>query len=342
MNGHINIGNIGWYLLQAQEGNLNAQEMEALCSFLEAHPELVPDTETLLSTAEDDTSSRSFSHLKKEDFELGAFDMLAVSVLEGERHEHDLNEITSERADLQKQWRAFKYTVLKPENALMPNKDKLYQKRTQYVWIRYAAAACLAALFLGMGWMVFKNGSEKPQLVNVNTIPVNEDLPQVKAKMLISSEDDAPNLAVSKPLIKDQIRDTTKITEISKRQERFIEHIEPIKHVQLESEVPQLMLAQNMPYSISITQPNVAQNTQRSDEANRWPRFLRNLLPGNSKPQNAPQFDWVDLLASAGNQGLDQISKGRIEFSYQPERDNGPEAVLKIGNFSISRSIASN
>jgi hypothetical protein len=342
MNGQINKGNIGWYLLQAQEGNLNVQEMDALCSFLEAHPERIPETEFLLCASDEAISGKSFSYLKKEDFELGAFDMLAVSVLEGERHEHDLNEVTSQRADLQKQWRAFKYTVLKPENALMPNKDKLYQKRTQYVWIRYAAAACLAALFLGMGWMVFKNGSEKPQLVNVNTIPVNEALPQVKPQTSISFADDAAPLGVTLPKMEESIHDTFEIRESPKRQEFLIERLEPIKHVQLESEVPQLMLAQNMPYSISITQPNVAQNTQRSDDANGWPRFLRNLLPGNSKPQNAPQFDWVDLLASAGNQGLDQISKGRIEFSYQPDRDNGPEAFLKIGNFSISRSIASN
>ena len=342
MNGQINKGNIGWYLLQAQEGNLNVQEMDALCSFLEAHSERIPETEFLLSASDEATSGKSFSYLKKEDFELGAFDMLAVSVLEGERHEHDLNEVTSQRADLQQQWRAFQHTLLKAETALMPNKDTLYHERAQYLWIRYAAAACLAALFLGMGWMVFQSGGESQQLVNVQPLPVDEAVPQVKPQTSISFADDAAPLGVTLPKIEEIIHDTFEIREIPKRQEFFIERLEPIKLLQLETKEPLLLMAQNMSHPFIEEELNSVESASLSEDTNKWPRVLRIIMPGKSKPQFTSDLDWFDLLANAGNQGLDQISKGRIEFSYQPDRDNGPEAFLKIGNFSISRSIASN
>ena len=341
MKGQINIGNIGWYLLQAQEGNINAQEMDALCAFLEEHPELVPETDSVLMAGKDVEITSSFTHLKKEDFELGAFETLAVSVLEGERRENDLKELLSESNNLQLQWKAFKHTKLVSETITFSKKGMLYRKRVQVLWLRYAAAACMAALFFGLGWMIF-SGAEKQQMVDKQPKPVKEQAPSNSPdSVILSPVEVQQKLAVTpKPEVKNIY--TSAIPEIPKRQEFTIETLAPIERAQLITTEPQLLLAENIPSLFLDTDLKVDENAIDNENTKVLTRVLRYLLPGNEKQPDLAELDWLRVLANAGNQGLDQISKGRIEFSYQPERDNGPEAYLKIGNFSISRSIASN
>ncbi|MFN5318523.1 MAG: hypothetical protein ACK5CY_06755 [Bacteroidia bacterium] len=343
MKGQINIGNIGWYLLQAQEGSLNAQEMDALCAFLERHPELIPDTEAIFIASDIAQTQPKFTHLKKEDFDLGAFDMLAVSVLEGERHENDIKEATAKNDNLSLQWRAFQHTKLMPESITFPEKNKLYRKRVQYLWIRYAAAACIAALFVGLGWFAFSDSGEKQQLVNNVSKSVNEQSPIVKADIVDSTSSEIQQKPAVASLSAGKNIQTDSLLAFPQRQDLVIEALEPIKWVRLTAVEPELMLAENASSLFLDPDRNVvAENTTAGDDTKGWHRLLRNLFPGIEKPQDLPEIDWVNVLANAGNQGLDQISKGRIEFSYQPERNNGPEAYLKIGNFSISRSMASN
>ena len=59
----INVGNISWYLLQAQEGNLSLDQMDALCLFLEENPEFTPEVDLNLAEFEQSNQSHSFDFL---------------------------------------------------------------------------------------------------------------------------------------------------------------------------------------------------------------------------------------------------------------------------------------
>ena len=346
MKEQVNIGNIGWYLLQAQEGNLDAQAMDALCSFLEQHPELVPEMEQSLVPEMDAKSGSEgkFARFKKEDFGLNAFDTLAVSVLEGERHENDLSEVISKRHDLQLQWRAFQHTVLKSETVSFPNKSKLYKKRVQVLWIRYAAAACVVAMLAGWVWNNLSSRSpEKQQATNIdqapaakNPVPVQNDnrpapkiikLPQQnKAPVSPSqSQEPAPDRIVEQPALQPQLAE--------------IETISPRNRPFLSSILPETALLEINTESLPASASEQYVEAESGEKPNKLAGLIRNIFSGRSKSSST---DWVDALASAGNHSLEQISKGRIEFLHQPENDKGPDTYLKIGNFSISRSIASN
>lgn len=343
MSRQINIGNIGWYLLQAQEGSLNAQEMDALCAFLEEHPELVPETEPILVESNNTEFNSTFTYLKKDDYELSAFDTLAVSVLEGERREKELMEVLAHRADLQAQWRAFKLTLLKPDAVTFSAKRTLYQKRVQPIWIRYAAAACIVAMLSGWVWNNFNvQVQEKQQAVNGNQLPVVKDA--------VPAQIDSSQTPV---LPQDQ----------NQRAESFRHLLRQPNLKQIVSEnAPEKQLAeleiihgQNNPIlSSTLTAPELilfssellllpsAENaaiTESDGSRKGLAVFIRNVFSGRDKSTSA---DWINALASAGNEGLEQISKGRIEFSHQPENEKGPDTYLKIGNFSITRSLTSN
>jgi hypothetical protein len=346
MKEQVNIGNIGWYLLQAQEGNLDAQAMDALCSFLEQHPELVPETEQGLTPEMDakPNSDGKFSHLKKEDFGLDAFDTLAVSVLEGERDENDLHEITSSRSDLQQQWRAFQHTVLKSEIVSFPSKSKLYKNRVQILWLRYAAAACFVAMLAGWVWNNFSSRSpENQQAVNVdqtpaaeNPVPVqNDSLPAPKFIKLPQQ-----NTAPAGPL-KGIEPSPNRIIEQNAMQTQLaaIEKISTRNSILLPSVLTEITRIEWNTESLPATASEQFTEFASDKKPNKLAGLLRSVFSGRNKASSA---DWVDALASAGNQSLEQISKGRIEFSHQPENDKGPDTYLKIGNFSISRSMASN
>jgi hypothetical protein len=346
MKEQVNIGNIGWYLLQAQEGNLDVQAMDALCAFLEQHPELVPETEQGLTHEMDakPNSDGKFSHLKKEDFGLDAFDTLAVSVLEGERDANDLHEITSSRSDLQQQWRAFQHTVLKSETVSFPSKSKLYKNRVQILWLRYAAAACFVAMLAGWVWNNFSSRSpETQQAVNVDQTPAiknpvpaqNESLqapklnklPQKNTAPIIPSQGMEP----AQNRISDQNTIQTQLAEIEKISTR--------NSILLPSVLAEITRIEWNTESLPAIASEQFTEFASDKKPNKLAGLLRSVFSGRNK---ASSTDWVDALASAGNQSLEQISKGRIEFSHQPENDKGPDTYLKIGNFSISRSMASN
>ncbi len=346
MSRQINIGNIGWYLLQAQEGNLSTQEMDALCNLLEQHPELVPETEQSLIPEMDakSDSEGKFARLKKEDFELNAFDTLAVSVLEGERHENDLSEITSKRADLQLQWRALQHTVLKSEAVSFPHKSKLYKKRVQVLWIRYAAAACVVAMLAGWVWNNFSSRSpEKQQAIKADQIqPVKDPVPvqndnmqapkiMQRPKQNTTPESPSQGLEPAPNSFVEQNAPDLQLAEIEK--------ISPRNRPSLSSILTVTALIEMDTESLPASASEQYAEAESGEKPNKLAGFIRNVFSGRSK---SPSADWFDVLASAGNQSLEQISIGRIEFSHQPENDQGPDTYLKIGNFSITRSLASN
>jgi len=339
----INIGNIGWYLLQAQEGSLNAQEMDALCAFLEEHPELVPETEPIHSDSYAAEVNNSFTHLKKDDYELSAFDTLALSVLEGEREESELNEVMAQRADLQQQWRAFKQTVLLPDAVNFPAKRTLYQKRIKLIWVRYAAAACIVATLAGWAWNSFNSqAQEKQQAVNGNQPPVvkkplslqvdsfqTPELPQVQNQ----------RVETTKPLLREPSLKPIASEQAPQMQYAAFEIILPKNKVFLSSALaaPELIEL----YSESLPLPATEHIAGAEPEGSRksLAEFISNVFTGRNKSNSAA---WLNALASVGNEGLEHISKDRIEFSHQPENEKGPDTYLKIGNFSITRSTASN
>jgi len=344
MSRQINIGNIGWYLLQAHEGSLNAQEMDALCAFLEEHPELVPETEPILVESNDTEVNNTFTYLKKDDYELSAFDTLAVSVLEGERNENELSDITAKRADLQVQWQAFQHSVLKSVMVSFPGKSKLYKQRVQVLWMRYAAAACVVALVAGWVWNNFGTRSrDTQQLVNNSQMPADKNPAPIQIDSLPATESiqiPSQNPATYESLPRNNSASKQKSTNyVQQTQLAELERI-TIQHQpflssplanQTHLEINNELLQVSAPENLAATEPG--------EGSKRMAGIIRNVFSRGKKSTSA---DWFDVLASAGNQSLEQISKGRIEFSHQPENEKGPDTYLKIGNFSITRSLASN
>lgn len=343
MSRQINIGNIGWYLLQAQEGSLNAQEMDALCAFLEEHPELVPETEPILVESNDTEVNNTFTYLKKDDYELSAFDTLAVSVLEGERNENELSDITAKRADLQVQWQAFQHSVLKSETVSFPGKSKLYKQRVQVLWMRYAAAACIVAILSGWVWNNFNvQVQEKQQAVNGNQLPVvKEPVPKQidSSQTSVLPQDQNQRAESTRPLLRQPNLKQIVSENAPEKQLAELEIIHGQNNPILSSTLtaPELIVFSSELLLLPSAENAVITESDGSQKG--LAVFIRNVFSGRDKSTSA---DWFNALASAGNQSLEQISKGRIEFSHQPENEKGPDTYLKIGNFSITRSLASN
>ncbi len=344
MSRQINIGNIGWYLLQAQEGSLNAKEMNALCAFLEEHPELVPETEPILVESNDTEVNNTFTYLKKDDYELSAFDTLAVSVLEGERIENELSDITAKRADLQLQWQAFQHSVLKSETLSFPGKSKLYKQRVQVPWMRYAAAACVVALVAGWVWNNFGTRSrEMQQLVNNSQMPADKNQAPIQFDSLPAAE--SIQIPSQNPTTYESLprnKSTSKQKSTNYVQQTKLAELERIT-IQHQPFLPSALANQtHLEINNELLQVSAPENlaaTESGDGSKRLAGIIRNVFSRGKKSTSA---DWFNALASAGNQSLEQISKGRIEFSHQPENEKGPDTYLKIGNFSITRSLASN
>jgi hypothetical protein len=169
-----------------------------------------------------------------------------------------------------------------------------------------------------------------------NPVPVqNDSLPDPKI-IKLPQQNTAPispsqGLKPSPNRIIDQNTIQTQLAEIEK--------ISPRNRLSLSSILPETALLEINTESLPTFASEHYAEAESGEKPNKLAGLIRNVFSGRSKTTSSV---WVDLLASAGNQSLEQISKGRIEFLHQPENDQGPDTYLKIGNFSISRSIASN
>jgi hypothetical protein len=193
------------------------------------------------------------------------------------------------------------------------------------------------------GWVwnnLSSRSPEKQQATNIdqapaakNPVPVqNDSLPDSKFIKLpqqntapvspSQSQEPSPNRIVEQPALQTQLAE--------------IEKISPRNRPFLSSILPETALLEINTESLPAIGSEQYAEAESGEKPNMLAGLIRNIFSGRSKSSST---DWVDALASAG---LEQISKGRIEFSHQPENDKGPDTYLKIGNFSISRSIASN
>ena len=339
----INVGNISWYLLQAQEGNLTADQMDALCLFLEGNPEYTPEIDLNLAEFEQSNQSHSFEHFKKEELSLNTFEELALAVLEGDKSVEEIRMAIQNRTDLQTQWKAFEQTKLIPEAHPYPNKQFLFRQRVRPIWMRYAAAACILAFVAGLAWLnITSIESKQVEIVGKQLAPINLETRSSAFDSIELYQDKITNQRVTLP--------KTPIREVSAQPVArpiasnlpTIEALHPLNNKAIAADIPQL----NLSSIASSIQEVDFRTTGNSDNTEKQVLLLKDLvqkiLPARFRLAPENDISWTDALASAGNQSLEQISKGRIEFSYKPEDEKGADTYIKIGNFSISRSLASN
>jgi hypothetical protein len=339
----INVGNISWYLLQAQEGNLSLDQMDALCLFLEENPEFTPEVDLNLAEFEHAYLSKSFKHLKKEELSLNAFEELALAVLDGEKSVEEIRIAMQNRTDLQTQWKAFEQTKLIPEAHPYPNKQLLFRQRVMPIWMRYAAAVCILAFVAGLAWLNITSIESIPVgIAGKRQSPINLETRSSAFDSIELHQDKITNQRITLP--KPAIREISLQPETSPIASNLptIEALHSLNNKAIAAEIPQLNLSSIAP-TIQVVDFLITSNTDNADkQAILLKDLIQKILPTRFRLAPENDVSWTDALASAGNQSLEQISKGRIEFSYKPEDEKGADTYLKIGNFSISRSLASN
>lgn len=185
MKGIIDLTNYEDYFLLYVDGELNAQEQEAVRMFIEEHPELKGELELLLSVKQLPDEAVVFSG--KEQLLLDTAEVKDEDIINFLDKEELGEAVKKKLADpdpaLKKRIQQFENTKLVTDTAVrFPDKQRLYKGTSKTVRMGWWYAAAAAAVIIAFGINFFRSGNDA-----TNRNPAVADLEDTSAKYPVAT-----------------------------------------------------------------------------------------------------------------------------------------------------------
>ena len=180
---HIDWDNYQLWFLDFHEGALRDEEREAVCSFVESHPELREEFESYsqeISLPKLDIIFQGKNRLMKSVYSEDELAQMMIGYLEGDLSDNDrlvMNRILEERPEVYKQFEAYRRTILTPIVVNYPFKESLKREQKIVRWrsaVWLSVAATLILLFLFRKAIIQKNTPVENHVLTTHTTGVKE------------------------------------------------------------------------------------------------------------------------------------------------------------------------
>lgn len=189
----INLNNYEVYLIDYLDGNLSVEVEKELMLFLEKHPEIKSEFENFeeITISDEDFIFDDKDSIKRkkiiatENINENNYEEFFVAFYENDLSESSIVEVLNfveQNPELEKEFKLHKSLILKSENIVFEDKDKLKKRRTIAIW-QYQSLAAAASIAILISFFFFLNNNkpiQKPDyqigFVDSKNIELNNDL----------------------------------------------------------------------------------------------------------------------------------------------------------------------
>lgn len=343
----ITLNNYEAFYLDYFEGKLSTENVAALLLFLEQHPHLKVDFDSMddLTLSEDAVLFEEKSLLK--DFSKSEQLMIgAIEQINSSSETAELNEMLHKSTVLTQNFALYQKTILRKEHVVFPAKNKLKRSKGVMVYL-YPIIAVAAALILLFNVVDFTTNFTVTSKVGIfahkNFKESNErEINSIVSLIDTTQNDGADSAQVNSIFVPTKKNYTIKsIDKKNKIDESFVSNNkEEIFNVDSNNyQKPILIDTSIVPIYELNDKDEVADNSKTQPNEITIRQYLSNKIRKNVFKEEAPSFDNItgnEILANISS-GLNQITNK--EVIYVQETDNQKEIVsFSIGKFEFYRS----